>query len=182
MGQGLFSLVLAFGALLIVIALVPEMDGAIGLEHPDYPTMRAGGSAERHQPVLWLGSALGCLLILLLVALIAFGARQRGRLRGLGRPLLIAGAGYLAVWTAVVLTYRYVAGLEDAELFLALPAPTALMLYLLGPAPIAFSLFFVLGFKRWVFSDEDFAKYQRLLDEKPRAADAPEGSTDGEAS
>lgn len=173
----IFALVLGLGAVVVATALWGTDSGPGG--HPRYSTMTHGGSANARydDTTLLLGWSFGAVTILLFVALMAFGARRRGgrkgreALRGLGRYLIGGTAAYLAVWTALMLAYRSYRDSVEHPLFLAFPAPTALMLYVLVPVPLLFVLCFVLGFRRWVLTEEEQAAYERLLEEAPR----PEG-------
>lgn len=176
----LFAAALALGALFAAALLIPEAAGGQVAVHPDHPTLLQGGSgAERHGPILWLGWGVGTLEILLFVAFLALGARRGASLRGLGKPLLWGTAAYLAVWTWLILAYRGYAsraGDADPSLFLALPAPTAIMLYVLWPVPVIFVVFFVAGFRRWVLTEEDQAAFERLVARRrAREASAQEG-------
>ena len=171
----LFGIVLAMWGVVLAAMLLPDLQSG-GVVHPEFPSMRHGSSgSEQHAATLWLGWVFGTLTILYVGTSIAFGGRQRERLRGLGRPVLYALAVYLGVWTSLVITYRLYLGEEAHSLFLAFPAPTALMLYVLFPVSVVFNLYFVFGLKRWVLSDEDFAAYQRLLEQSRKNA-AAEGT------
>ncbi|MEE9219486.1 MAG: hypothetical protein V3U98_10520 [Acidobacteriota bacterium] len=179
-GWVVFGLVLATLGVLGAAALVPEVGGGHSAAHPRFPSMAYGGSGfERHGGILWLGWAFGVFQILLYAALMAFGGSKRGSLRGLGYPLLLSTAAYLAVWSWLVLSYRsYMSG-AGRSLFLAFPAPTALLVYGLWPLTLLFTLCFVLGFKRWVLSDEDYAEYQRLLAARQRRLGGGAGEAGG---
>ncbi len=63
------------------------------------------------------------------------------------------------------------------ELFLGLPLPTALFLYVHFPLPLIFVLCFTLGYKRWVFTDEDLREFEQLLESK-RARVGNDGERD----
>lgn len=150
--------------------------GSHGAPHPEISGMLRGGSgAERHGPMLLLGWAIGAAEILLFSALMALGARRgpglrgpvsRTGLRGLGSPLLLGLLATLATWTLLIVGYSRF--LEDPEpaLYLALPAPTATMLYLLWAVPLFFAVLYVAGFRRWVFSLGDEAAFAALVEKR----------------
>jgi hypothetical protein len=167
----LFGLVLAIWAVVLVAMLIPEPEHARGMVHPSFATMKHGGSGvERHAGVLWLGGAFGGLAIATFVTLMAFGSRRGDSLRGLGPRLVLGLAAYLGAWSWLVLAYRDYLTEPTHRLILGFPAPTAIMLYVLWPVSVVFNVLFVVGFKRWVFSDEDRERYERLVAEK-RAGD-----------
>ncbi len=167
-----------FGAILVlcaVVALIASLPDARvgGTPHPEHPTMRHSGSGE-HQDVapgapLWVGWLFGMAIFGVFAALIAFGARHR--IRDFGRWLVPAVAAVIGAWTWVVFAYRGYLDDPQPALYLALPAPTAIMVYLFWPLGGVFVLFFVLGFRRWVLSDDDFETYQRLVDAARRPAE-----------
>ena len=107
----------------------------------------------------------------------AFGGRQKERLRGgLGWRLLAVATATVTAWTGIVIAYHNAMDRPDAPLFLALPLPTAIMLYLFLPISLTSMLCFVLGFKRWVLTDEDLERYEQLLAAKrQREEDADRG-------
>ena len=159
----LFAAILVMCAAVAVTVVMPESPDSRGTQHPDFATMRHGAEdGTRDGPALLAGWLLGTATILVFVALIAFGGQQRGRLRGLGGPLVAGTVLCLALWTWVVVAYAGPAG-EAPRLYLALPASSAVVLFLLWPLTTVFIWYFVLGFRRWVLTDEDLARYERLL-------------------
>ncbi len=163
----LFASILLMCAAVALATLLPPAEGAGSGAHPELASMRHGGSGlERHGGRLWAGWLFGTAMILMFVALIAFGARRHARdFRG----WLIGGTALvLAAWTWVIAAYRGYLADPDPELYLALPAPTAIMAYVFLPLTLIFILCFVLGFKRWVLSDEDLEQYQRLIEARRR--------------
>ena len=159
------ALVLVLAGLLGVALMTPEPPGGHGTLHPEYTSMLSGGQGhERHGPILPLAWAIGTVQILLFVALMLMGLRRRDGLpKGLAKPFLLSTLAYLAAWTAVILAYGAYMRQTSHGLWLALPAPTALMLYVLWPVPIAFALIYVFGFRRFVLSEEDQEAFQELV-------------------
>jgi hypothetical protein len=184
--KALLAILLAMLAVIGVAFLIPEEPGGQGITHPEFTTMQRGGPGpERHERILWVGWFFGFLQMLLCVGLMAFGARKAGLLRGAGGPLLGCAALQITIWTCLVLAYRGFMHGGGRALFLALPAPTAVLMYGLWPVAIVFTLCFVIGFKRWVLSDEDLAAFERLVTERRRRMTgsldgAPPGGRSGE--
>ncbi len=171
------------GALCVVtlaVLLLPEAAGALGVDHPVYANMRHGGSGvDRHGSLLWAGWAFGALGIVLYVALMAFGTRAGAHRRAIARWLILGLGAYLAAWSWLVLAYDSQMSPGTGGLFLGFPAPTAIMLYVLFPVSLVFAAVYVVGFGRWVWSEEDEAAYERLL---VRTRDrAARGTPDGRA-
>jgi hypothetical protein len=176
----LLILIIILGIMSVVIMLQPEPEGAQGVDHPRISAMKHGGSGlDRHVRLLWLHWGFGVLTILVLVTLVALGARSRDKLRGLGGWLLVSGAGYVAAWTWLTMTYKEYMYDSSGALFLAFPAPTAVMMYIFLPVSLIFNVLYVAGFKRWVLSDDDLAAYEELVAARQaRLGDAPEAGSD----
>ncbi len=168
----LFAAVLALCAVVVLIAFLPDA-GVGGVAHPEHPTMRHSGSGERHAvppeagkrgTVLWAGWLFGVAIFGVFASLIAFGARHR--IRDFRPWLVLTTVAVIGAWTWVVFAYRDYLGDPAPALYGALPAPTAVMIYLFWPLGGVFVLLFVLGFRRWVLSDDDVATYRRLLGDR----------------
>lgn len=163
----IFGLVVAMLVVLCTAMLAGGATTGGAVPHPDYPSMLHGGDgSQRNGPVLWHGLVFGLLLTALFGVLMAFGARKGGSFRGLALPMALCVAVHVGAYTWLVLAYRsYLVG-DDREIFLAFPAPSALLVYGIWPLLGLFTLCFVVGFKRWILTDDDYAEYERLLSEK----------------
>lgn len=161
--KAVFGIILAIGAVVGLALFVPEAPNGHGVIHSEFPSMLAGGSAQRHEGILWVGWAFGILQLFLYGTLMAFGSRKGATLRGLGRPLIYGTAIQIATLTAVVLTYRATMGESTPSSVLAFPTSTAVFIYVLWPLTVLFNLLFVFGFQRWVLTDSDLAQYEQLV-------------------
>lgn len=163
--------------------LAPEPAAASGVDHPIHSSMKHGGSGEaRHAGVLWLNWGFGVLSILVFATLIAIGASKRKNLRGLGPWLWLTTIACVFAWTYLVLSYRQYMTEATHALFLALPTPSAVMLYLLLPTAAILTLFYVIGFKRWILTDEDLETYEGLLADRQQRESQSEPFTPEERS
>ncbi len=172
----LFATALGMCVVVGIALLIPEVPDGHGFPHPEHASMSQSlPGLERHTGVLWLGWGFGALQIVFFALLVALGARKGTDLRGLGKPLVWGTAAYIGVWTLIVISYRSYVTESAPELYLGLPLPTALFLYVHFPLPVIFVLCFTVGYKRWVFTDEDLQEYERLLESKKAR-----GSGDGE--
>ncbi|MEO1088762.1 MAG: hypothetical protein AAFY88_31415 [Acidobacteriota bacterium] len=182
-----FAALLALSLLFALALTRPSVPGSFGIPHPDFATMlRGGDGVARHGDMLWLGWAIGAAQIVVFAVLMAFGARRGpsfggdvsgGGLRGLGWPLVAVTAGCLGVWTLLMVTYADYLHDPDPALVLALPAPTATMIYALWALPVLFAVLYVAGFRRWVYSPADQAAFEALVRKRQAAeADGREGT------
>ena len=149
----------------VAIVLTPEVGDVGGADHERFQTMSRGGDgAERHDNVFWLGAAFGALTLSFCAALMALD----GQRRGLGLAVLGTLVLNVAVWLWLLASYSsYLSG-DEVSFVLALPGPTAILVYVLYPVSFGFNLLYVVGYKRWVLSDDDLEAYQRLVEERAR--------------
>ncbi len=67
-----------------------------------------------------------------------------------------------------MLTYHGTMQDGGGAFILAFPIPSAILLYVLWPLMGLFTLCFVIGFRRWVLSDDDLAAFERLAAKRAR--------------
>ena len=135
-----------------------------GTTHPDFATINQGGTgADRHTHILWLGWTLGILEISFFVCLLGLGARKKEKMGVMKKPLFICLAIYLGIWTLMIVTYRTYMGESVHSFVLSFPKPTAVMLYMIWPMPLAFMFLFILMFDRWFFTPEDLERFEQIV-------------------
>jgi len=173
----LMVLLIAICVLAVASILLPDPVGARGTDHPEFANMMHGGAGEaKHAGRLLLNWVFGVLMLLVVVVLIAIGARKGKGLRGLRSPLGLTALASIVAWTCLVISYKEYMTTDSHALFLALPAPSAVMLYGLLPVTALLTVFYVVGFRRWILSEDDLAEYERLLAGKEPAERTPEPS------
>ena len=67
-----------------------------------------------------------------------------------------------------MLTYHGAMQNGPGVFILAFPIPSPILLYVLWPLMGLFTLCFVIGFRRWVLSDDDLEAFERLAAERAR--------------
>ena len=172
----LFGLLLALCLVVGVALFLEEPPDSQGYEHLDKRTMRQGGAGERHSQVLWLGAAFGVLQLLLFVGCLGFALRgDRGSTRAKTWALLGGGVLYLAVFLVLIVAYQdYLK--DPTRLFLSLPLPTAVMLWVLWPFPLYFVFVYSMKFEDWVFRKEDSQRFRELVGSGPPGSSTQTGS------
>ena len=158
----LLGLVLAIAGVLAAAALVPELAPQAS-PHPDHPSLlRSADGAARVAPVWWLGAAFGALQIGFFGACFALGLRRGGSLGPLARSLWTGLAVYACMFALLLWSYRRFLADPSAPLVLGFPAPTAVMLFLLWPAPLWFAWLYLRHFDGWVLRSEDLERIRRV--------------------
>jgi len=159
-----FAIALGLAVTLVVATYWTAQPQVRPIDHPEFAGMQQSGmDAEPDTGLLWIGWSFGALQIAFFAAMLALGARSRRGLRGLGVPLIAASLIYLAVWSALVFTYHSQVSAEEPALFLGFPTPTAWMLFAIWPCPLLFTLYYVVGFDRWIATPQDLAELDQTL-------------------
>ena len=162
--QALLALVVASAALLLAAAALTPQPGDAPAPHPEHATLLVGGAgAARSLALRAIGWAFGALQIGLFAACFALGLRRADGLGPLRRPLLVGLALYLALWTALVVSYGAYARDPGGALFGAFPAPTAWLVYGLWPFPLWFAWLYLRHFDERVLRDDDLRRFRARL-------------------
>ncbi len=176
-----FVLLLSLCACLTWVWLTPQPPFAAGEPHPSFSTMLHGGDGwARHERILVPGSIFGLLSITLTVSLMALGLARDGRLVSGARALLIGWGLFMAIFVALVWTYRGYATEGSETLILGFPPPTAWMLYGIWFFPFYFMILYITRFDEWVMSGDEIARFHRMVEQHKRAEQA--GASSGESS
>lgn len=152
-----------------------DMGGSAGYDHPTIAQLSVGGPGDvRHGPIFVIGWLYGALIITFFVCAMALGASKAGRLSPGIRNTFVAGyVIYLFIYTMMFRSYHAYMEAGGGDQFLALPIPTAWMIYGLWAAPMFFIAVYVLIFDRWTYTDADRAKFAELMEERRRRGEGP---------
>lgn len=152
---------------------VPERDGTDtvymghGYDHPRYRTMQASGSGlVRHGRILWLGWGFGVLYIGFFISCLALGMRKKEKVGPALIPLTVGGAIFAGIMTLMFFAYRGYMNEESHGFFLALPIPTAWMIYGLWVFPHCFMFLYVFTFDRWNLTHDEVRQFHEMVAEK----------------
>ena len=130
--------------------------------------LRGGDGAERLAPVRLVSRALGVLLILFFVGLLALGTRSKKSFPTEKRVLWIGALVYAAFFVAMTVAYDAYARSGSDLLVWSFPPPTALMLYGVGFTPLVFVGLYMLRFDPWILDDDELG---RFLEETAKKAE-----------
>ena len=163
----LLALVTLMGLLLLAIGLAEPAANGGGVAHASLTGMQAGGDgAARMEIIGSYGFAFHLLLLALIAALCLLGISRPRR-----SPKFI-GFLWLSLLFTWLIAWRMYSGhaqfLESGETgyFLGFPTATAWAVYGTWLGAIPLILLYSFGFHRFIFTPEDKAKYQQLLDNK----------------
>ena len=162
----IFAICALMGVILLAISFAETVPNAGGVPHPEFPGMVIGGDgAARLEHIGGLAFAFNALLLTLVVSLSILGVSERHR----SPKFLLAMAGslivMLLVWWAMFSTHQEFLRTGETGYFMGFPVPTAWQMYgtWLGAIPLV--LIYTLGFRQFIFTEEDEAEFNALLKE-----------------
>ncbi|MAP95910.1 MAG: hypothetical protein CMK07_13250 [Ponticaulis sp.] len=157
--------ILVIMALTIVVAMIggaPEM--VSGGPHSEYSGMSVGGDSAARLNGLWIeGLILYFATFLMAPMFMAFGVAEHNRNKTFWT--MMGGVTALNIFFAFLLIYFYVDFLNTGETFMLLgfPAPTAMMLYGCWGTATLYTVIYILGFSKFIFTPEDEKKFEELV-------------------
>ena len=163
----LLGLLAGLLALCALIFSIPEPSNGHAVAHHAVDGMRQAGDAWLQSgPVFRVGYFLGVLIYLIFSILVYIGVPQAKRDRTLRLVHSAATLAVLGMWSFLIyLSWQYLHS-GDPMIGSAFPLPTLVMLLGLWIAPVSFSLIYVLGFRRWIFTPEDEEKFRQIMESK----------------
>lgn len=160
----LLGLLAGLLALCLLIFSIPEPVNSHGMAHNAVDGMRQAGDAlQQSEPVFAIGYLLGVMIYLIMSAMVYIGVPQAKRDRRLRLVHSAATLVVLGMWSLLIYLFRQYLYSGDPMIDSGFPLPTLVMLLGLWAAPLSFSLIYVLGFRRWVFTREDEETFRRLM-------------------
>ena len=163
----LLGLLAGLLALCALIFSIPEPVNGHGMAHHAVDGMRQAGDAwQQSGPVFRVGYLLGVFIYLIISALIYIGVPQSKRDRKLRLAHATATLVVLGMWSLLIYLFRQYLVSDDPMIVLAFPLPTLVMLLGLWLAPLSFSLIYVLGFRRWIFTPGDEETFRKLMERR----------------
>jgi len=161
---GLLVFMLGLSALILSI---PEPINGHGMAHLTVDGMRqVGDLRQQSDPVFGAGYLLGILIYLVISVLVYLGVQPAKRDGKLVLAHTAATLLVLGVWSLLMYLFRQYLLTGDPMIVFGFPLPTLVMLLGVWIAPMSFSLIYILGFRRWVFTAEDEKTFRELLESK----------------
>ena len=160
----LFALFVALLMVVILLWLVHEPAGSTGMAHPDFGAMKHSGPDITSAPsIQWLAIGFGGLIVLILITCVILGYLRHDKLEADRNILIWIGAIYVAVYAGMIITYLDYIRDTDTLYFLGFPLPTAWMIYFFWLFPVAFTIYYVKKFDKWVFEPSSLEVFKSLI-------------------
>lgn len=162
----IFAISVVMGLLLIAMLLAESVPNAGGGPHPLHPGMQVGeDGAARLEHIGAFAFLFQSLLLLLVVCLSMLGITDRNR-----SPQLLAymGASYgfmLFAWWQMYAGHQEYLATGETDYFMGFPTATAWQVYGTWLGAIPLILIYTLGFRKYIYTAEDEAAFNKLLEE-----------------
>ena len=162
----IFATTVMMAGLLMAIVLADSVPNGAGLAHPEFNGMQAGGDGgARLKHIGSLAFAFQSLLLVLIVCLAALGVSEQRRSTELwaylGGTLLFS----LFVWYQMYSSHQEFLATGTTDYFMGFPVATAWQVYGTWLGAIPLIILYTLGFRKFIFTEEDERKYEQLLEE-----------------
>lgn len=170
----IFAICIAMGILLVTILFAEQAPGAAGLPHPSIPGMLVGGDGQaRLESIGGYAFAFQALLLLLICCLCALGVSARYRSLSFCAYLVGSYGFMFFVWWQMYFGHQDFMTGGETSYFLGFPIATAWQMYgtWLGAIPLV--LIYIVGFSKYIYTEQDAAAFQALIAEKDANAGTP---------
>ena len=160
----IFATVLLMAGILVAICLADTVPNAAGSAHAQFNGMQAGGDgAARLKHIGGLAFAFQALLLLLIICLAALGVAEERRSTEfwayMGGTLLFS----FFVWWQMYFGHQAFLETGVTSYFMGFPVATAWQVYGTWLGAIPLIILYTLGFRKFIFTEEDEQKYEKLL-------------------
>ena len=165
----IFAIILLMAAIVIAVSLADTVPNAGGVAHPEFNGMQIGGDgAARLQHIGGLASAFHALLILLIISFAVLGVNEERRdtrfWAYMGCTLLFS----LFVWWRMHAEHQAFIETGVTSYFMGFPVATAFQLFGTWLSSIPLTIIYCLGFRKYIFTEEDERKFEQLLAESEK--------------
>jgi hypothetical protein len=128
--------------------------------------MKIGGDGmARLSTIGMLPYWLQVAIITLVVLLLASGIKKERRTIAFWTPIIAVGLMYQWVWWKIWQGYLQYLQTGETTYTLGFTTPSAWMVFGVWICGFFLMLIYVVGFRRFIFSEEDEAKYEQLLED-----------------
>jgi hypothetical protein len=160
------GLLLVIATCLVLIVVGPEPAATTGGAHPEFPAMRVGGDGfSRFLPVGQLALVLQSAAIVLYGVLLYLGVNKRHRTLSCKVWIAAGSAASMLIWWAIYSSYLRYLETGETEMVLGFPTATAFTVFGLWLTGFILVLAYVFGFRTFIFTHDDEAKYVKLVEQ-----------------
>ncbi len=154
---------LAITLTFLVVSQTTELSYSQGAEHDAYPTIKQGVEQTRHHQgsLTIIGWINGTAQTILFTVIMILGLKNNSESRNHWMKIIVvAGVIYAVIYSALM--YSYFDGDLETKWPLGLTRSAFLMIFGMWASAFLFTVFYVVFFKKWIYSDEDAKKFEEL--------------------
>ena len=152
--------------LLIAILLAETVPDTANIPHPEHPGMQIGGDgALRLQNIAVYGYLFQALFYFLVVSLCVLGIPQRHRDAKFYFYMSLSLLAMWLVWWRMSVEHQSFLETGETGYFMGFPYATAWLVYGHWLSALPLILVYTFGFRRYVYTAQDEARFNRLLQE-----------------
>ena len=128
--------------------------------------MLAGSHAlARLADIDWPAFSLQAATLILVRLWIVLGVSRRYRTLPFWLGLAATAILFLFVWARIFLGYQHFLSTGEVDYLLGFPAPTAWVAYGIWASGLALLVLYVVGFRKFIYTHEDEAEFDRIVQE-----------------
>jgi hypothetical protein len=162
----ILALLLVISALLAWIVFSVEPPMTTGAAHPEFAGMRIGGDGSARLGTIGnIGYWLQVAVLALVILFIAAGIKKQRRTIGFWGPIIAVGLMYQWVWWKIWQAYLHFLQTGETGYVLGFTTASAWMVFGVWICGFFLMLIYVVGFRKFIFSEEDEAEYAQLLED-----------------
>lgn len=155
---------IALCVILVLIGISPSVENAAGLAHPDIPGMRVGGDGQaRVESISTLAFLFQVFVLIQFACFIALGVTEKKRTAKFFLMIFACFLATLFVWWKIYTGHQTYLDEGVTQYVLGFPTSTAWVVYNIWLSGLSFVIVYVLGFKHYIWSDQDEADFNTLL-------------------
>ena len=159
-----FLLLILISGLLLLVALAPEPETAAVGAHPIFAGMQAAGDGQERLAAIGVYAyVMQALVLVLVIVLLSMGVARSRRTGVYWSIMGVIVIAMLGVWAMINVSHRAFLDSSETGYFLGFPIATAWMIYGVFFAGALLVLFYVVKFRRYFYSEDDDAEFEKLL-------------------
>jgi hypothetical protein len=159
------ALLLIIATCLVLIVMGPEVAGATGSAHSQFPAMRIGGDGvSRYLAVGNLTFILQSAAIVLFGVLLYLGVNERHRSLACKVWIIFGSAASMLIWWAIHASYTQFLETGTTDMVLGFPVATAFTVFGLWLSGFLLVLGYIVGFRSFIFTHDDEDRYKQLIE------------------
>ena len=159
------SLLVVISILLLFIITAEQPRFSAGIPHAEIKSMMKGGDGmARFIHIGSLSYWLQNSVIVLVLVLISLSIKKARRTALYWLVIGLVGLLMSGAWTMIYLSYQAFLFSGKTDYILGFPVPTAWMLYSVWSSAATLCLFYVIGYRRFIYTPEDQAEFEALVE------------------